>query len=1273
MTSAAAATAVLEPLAMDLLLASLERLAGLVGDGLPDEERRRLADLRRDPDLAAAQPARIRLPDRALITLALLDDCLRVLHRGLEADGVVEVDELDHAFPLIYLAASRYGRSLDRYREFAAVDSDGAARFLATHRGDPRPFGLASAATAWLGLDLCAAAARRAASAELLDEYERMALRLMDEVIAVGGVTDAERDVRQQLSLEIADRLRARRPPDAAGADPRDLAFCRRDAEDVFGSVAQSAHIHSRDPLDVETIHADARAVFERLLAQATTPARHDVGRILLIRGESGSGKTHLMRAFRAMVHGPRLGFCSYASLTSDTGDYARYLLVNLIDSMEKPYDPPELDRQSLVYLSDGLAELGDAISPDQLERLRNDEMGHDQLGGAVGDLVSRLLRTEALGDVDVDVVHALLLIQRRDPAITKRVIKFLRCDDLTPHERGVLGGLAPRLAPEAPLRMIEQLGRLAWATQQAALVLLVDQMEDIHDLESGRDRFRRAVAALRATAERLPSVIVVMACLDDLWAGLRDRVSQADRDRLERDPPPVLLRTQRNLDEIEAMVARRLENLYAPQGNAFRADEPLYPFTRAQLEPLVNQRARDVLTSCKRFQEACIARGQVVAGGDLGGDPGRGDDQGGAPGRMAALTRVWNDLRVAQIDVPEDEAALAELLAGAAAAISAELASSGAELRARRDGARVSVDAVASGGTAGSQVVGVTNASPRGGGLQRQIEELAAARGGRPAVAVRTTEFPANAKTKVAQSLAAFVSSDNRVLVIDNDTFRTIAALRELARRPDVQADLAAWRREARPLSSIPALRDLFELDRLAAAAAAARAMPLSAVPAQRMPPTTPTTPTTRAPAPPPGAATGEGARPPLRPVGDPARLRIGVSASLREQAVDVAASDLLQHAVFLGSTGSGKTTVALNLIEQLLERGTPAILVDRKGDLCRYASDAWWAEVPDDPEQARRKRALRERIDVRLFTPGDARGRDLILPLLPAGWSGAHETEREKMAKHGAAALAALMRYGQSETHAKRTAVLKAALEIDGGRTPTLADLIDLVERPDDELTVRVSNLRRFFQPVAEDLQTLGINFGHLLAAHGETLDVGACMTPARGRTPLTIISTRFLGETTTLLFWVSRLLADLTRWLEQHPSGRLQGAALFDEADLYLPATSSPATKEPMMDLLRRARSKGFGVLLASQNPGDFDYRGRENINTWFVGKVSQDRTLGKLRDLLGDTAAAGLPNLPRGQFFLVRSPPPREVRADRSLMDTIELGPDEVLALARATRG
>jgi hypothetical protein len=580
---------------------------------------------------------------------------------------------------------------------------------------------------------------------------------------------------------------------------------------------------------------------------------------------------------------------------------------------------------------------------------------------------------------------------------------------------------------------------------------------------------------------------------------------------------------------------------------------------------------------------------------------------------------------------------------------VSAELGSK-ATLRATLDGAMLTLDWGAAGKVIETQLVGVTNGDARGGRLQRQVDDLARAGDGRQVVAVRTTEFPANPRTQIAAALAAFVSKNNRKVVIDNDTFRTIAAFRAFALRPSVQPDLDAWRRDLRPLSSVPALRELFELDRLAAA-------------------TAPLPPPLLAAAPPPPAAPAA-----TREIPAQDRLRVGAAASLRGASVDLAVEDLVQHAVFLGTTGSGKTTVALNLIEQLLERGIPAILVDRKGDLCRYASDAWWAEVPDRPEQARRKAALRERIDVRLYTPGDARGRDLVLPLLPAGWRAAHEQDREKMAKYSAASLAALMGYGRSETHSKRTAVLKAALEVDTGSPPSLATLIDLVTRPDPDLAVRVSHLSRFFQPVAEDLQTLSINFGHLLSAQGASLDVGELLTPSRGRTPLTIISTKFLGETSSLVFWVSRFLVDLARWLERHPQGNLQGVALFDEADLYLPATSSPATKEPMMDLLRRARSKGFGMLLASQNPGDFDYRGRENISTWFVGKVSQDRSIGKLRDLIGDhPSAAGLASLARGHFLLMQSPPPREVRADRSLMDTRELNPEDIIALTRAPEG
>jgi hypothetical protein len=107
--------------------------------------------------------------------------------------------------------------------------------------------------------------------------------------------------------------------------------------------------------------------------------------------------------------------------------------------------------------------------------------------------------------------------------------------------------------------------------------------------------------------------------------------------------------------------------------------------------------------------------------------------------------------------------------------------------------------------------------------------------------------------------------------------------------------------------------------------------------------------------------------------------------------------------------------------------------------------------------------------------------------------------------------------------------------------------------------------------------------------------------------------------------------------------------------------------------MFDLLRRARSTGIGVLLATQNPGDFDYKARDNITTWLVGKVAQERAIEKMRNLL-----AGYPNVgprlatqPTGHFFVLANGEAREVRCDRALMSTEQLSEHEVAELARGT--
>src|SRR5262249_26449239 len=150
--------------------------------------------------------------------------------------------------------------------------------------------------------------------------------------------------------------------------------------------------------------------------------------------------------------------------------------------------------------------------------------------------------------------------------------------------------------------------------------------------------------------------------------------------------------------------------------------------------------------------------------------------------------------------------------------------------------------------------------------------------------------------------------------------------------------------------------------------------------------------------------------------------------------------------------------------------------------------------------------------------------------------------------------------------------------------------------------------------------DLQTLNIQRGALLAGDGEPLDAAALLPPYGDRTTLSIINTAALAEIPVLQFWISRLLVELARLARKRPTKALQAAVFLDEADAYIPATTNPPTKEPMFELLRRARSEGLGVLLATQNPGDLDYKARDLIGTWLVGKVSQDRAIDKMRNLL-----------------------------------------------------
>jgi energy-coupling factor transporter ATP-binding protein EcfA2 len=1164
--------------------------------------------------------------------------------------------------------------------------------------------------------------------------------------------------------------------------DPRLEAFLA-DGREVFSSVQQGQQLWQADPFDVEALNAPARRAFKRLLERAAADSPPDAGKLLLLLGESGSGKTHLVRAFRNLAHGRRQGFVGYMPMTVDAARYDGYILSNLIDSLDRPYDVSRGDDSGLMRLSDALmVHCKSAFAP-----LIPDEtvLEEDELHGTIRAVADELLEDARFRSVEVDLLRALIYLQRKDPRINRRIFHWLRCEELSEADRKVIGELVPRTADDAPARMVEHLGRLMGALGHA-LVLCVDQVEDFNDFEERpqmESSFRRAMSSLTALAARVPRAVVVVCCLSDYWTKMRPHLPRPQLDRIENDPEPVELEPTVTPSTARDIAARRLCALYEQRGVAIDPANPTWPIPAAGFEVLGGQRARDVLDECRRYRERAQQDQRVPDMFPLH-RPGerRTERTGGTSPLKPDLDQAWTDFKATyQPKLPEEASDIATLLAWAIEVGSDELGGTPRfAVQSRPDEAMdVSVQ------PQGSKLfVSLCEKDPRGGGLAKQMAEALKAAAGSTPVLIRTTEFPAKPGGAVAENIGLLIRQGGRRVVMGDGELREMVTLRAFREKHAGQSALLEWGRTARPITRLKSVADILGLERLGATPPPSGPPPTSKKPSEptarsmgasthdaaaRVEPrgaagprqsnlfegtatvSSGTAPRNEAGRVAPsrvetgaaGAGTSsrpasprrEGATPPavahndappleITVAGDiltsPSRtvtppggtpvpaglqprrhtvtptpgpavprevltgpVKLGASEGFFTQTVSLEPAELTRHSAFLGGTGSGKTTLALNVLEQLLLRGVPAILIDRKGDLATYARELSWQEKLEDPFLMERRRLLRERVEVAVYTPGRSDGRPLAIPVVPRGLDALPLEEREQGVQQAADAIAGMLEYRSSPNDRAARALLAQALRLlvqrPLGRDLTLEVVQQFVADQDEALLQETGGLPpKTFAKLAQDLEVLRLNLRPLLASGGERLDLeellgrGASGTP--GKTRLSIISTKFLGDNNRILFWVSQLLLETNRWTSQHPASQLQAVLLFDEADMYLPATMKPATKQPMEDLLKRARSAGVGVMLATQSPGDLDYKCRENVRTWFVGKVKEDNAIKKLRPMFTEArvdADAKLPSQKQGQFHVLRDGQVQQLKADRSVMRTEQLAEDEILKLARQT--
>lgn len=369
----------------------------------------------------------------------------------------------------------------------------------------------------------------------------------------------------------------------------------------------------------------------------------------------------------------------------------------------------------------------------------------------------------------------------------------------------------------------------------------------------------------------------------------------------------------------------------------------------------------------------------------------------------------------------------------------------------------------------------------------------------------------------------------------------------------------------------------------------------------------------------------------------------------------------DLTTHAVIIGMTGSGKTGLGIDLLEEAAMDKIPVIAIDPKGDLgnilltfpeLRGADFAPWvnrqeAEAKGEPveryadgqaqawreglaqwdQSGERIRALKANAEFALYTPGSTAGTPISVlrafSAPPAAVRDDADLYRDRLQATVTSVLGMVGIEGdplQSREHILLSAILDAKWK--QGADYDLAGLIAALQQPPVQ-RVGVMDLEAFFP--AKDRFALAMRLNGLLAApgfeawlQGAPLDAGRLLYTESGKPRVAVISIAHLQDNERM-FFVSLLLAELVSWMRTQPgTGSLRAILYMDELFGYMPPVANPPSKPLFLTLLKQARAYGLGLVLATQNPVDLDYKGLSNTGTWFIGRLQTERDKARVMD-------------------------------------------------------
>ena len=388
----------------------------------------------------------------------------------------------------------------------------------------------------------------------------------------------------------------------------------------------------------------------------------------------------------------------------------------------------------------------------------------------------------------------------------------------------------------------------------------------------------------------------------------------------------------------------------------------------------------------------------------------------------------------------------------------------------------------------------------------------------------------------------------------------------------------------------------------------------------------------------------------------------------TLTDEPVLYDSKDLTTHAAIIGMTGSGKTGLGIGILEEAALDHIPVIAIDPKGDMGnllltfpqlkpedfrpwineRAALDK--GQTPDEFAAAQaalwkkglgewgqtgeRIAQLRKNADLAIYTPGSNSG--LPVSVLHSFDAPAQaliddvDLYRERV-QATATSILTLLDMDADPVSSREHILISRLLDNawKEGRNLDVPALIGEIQNP-PITKVGVMNLDSFFP--AKDRFTLAMALNNLLAApgfeawmQGTPLNAKNLLYTNEGKPRISVMSISHLDDAQRM-FFVSMLLNELIGWMRAQPgTSSLRAILYMDEIFGYMPPVANPPSKRLFLTLLKQARAYGVGLVLATQNPVDLDYKGLSNTGTWFIGRLQTERDKARVMEgLEGATA-------------------------------------------------